>query len=74
MIIGGHQVSMPVYVPGVDWEVIAIILGSSLFVDITSKSGLFTWVAVKLTKLSVGDPLRLARALRGNDRGFFGRA
>ena len=59
LIIGGHQVSMPVYVPGVDWEVIAIILGSSLFVDITSKSGLFTWVAVKLTKLSVGDPLRL---------------
>ena len=59
LVIGGHQVSMPVYVPGVDWEVIAIILGSSLFVDITSKSGLFTWVAVKLTKLSVGDPLRL---------------
>jgi len=59
LLIGGHQVSLPVYVPGVDWEVIAIILGSSLFVDITSKSGLFTWVAVKLTKLSVGDPLRL---------------
>jgi Na+/H+ antiporter NhaD/arsenite permease-like protein len=59
LVIGGHQVSMPVYVPGVDWEVIAIILGSSLFVDITSKSGLFTWVAVKLTKLSGGDPLRL---------------
>ena len=59
LVIGGHQVSLPVYVPGVDWEVIAIILGSSLFVDITSKSGLFTWVAVKLTKLSGGDPLRL---------------
>ena len=59
LLIGGHTVSLPVYVPGVDWEVIAIILGSSLFVDITSKSGLFTWVAVKLTKLSGGDPLRL---------------
>ena len=59
LLIGGHPVSLPVYVPGVDWEVIAIILGSSLFVDITSKSGLFTWVAVKLTKLSGGDPLRL---------------
>ncbi len=57
--IGGHQISLPVYIPGVDWEVIAIILGSSLFVDVTSKSGLFTWVAVKLTKLSTGDPLRL---------------
>ncbi|MDC0158020.1 SLC13 family permease [Verrucomicrobia bacterium] len=59
LLIGGHKISMPVYIPGVDWEVIAIILGSSLFVDVTSKSGLFTWVAVKLTKLSGGDPLRL---------------
>ena len=59
LVIGGHAISLPVYVPGVDWEVIAIILGSSLFVDVTSKSGLFTWVAVKLTKLSRGDPLRL---------------
>ena len=59
LTIGGHKVSLPVYIPGVDWEVIAIILGSSLFVDVTSKSGLFTWVAVKLTKLSRGDPLRL---------------
>ena len=59
LVIGGHKISLPVYIPGVDWEVIAIILGSSLFVDVTSKSGLFTWVAVKLTKLSSGDPLRL---------------
>lgn len=59
LVIGGHKISLPVYIPGVDWEVIAIILGSSLFVDVTSKSGLFTWVAVKLTKLSKGDPLRL---------------
>jgi Na+/H+ antiporter NhaD/arsenite permease-like protein len=55
----GHAVSLPVYIPGIDWEVIAIILGSSLFVDITSKSGLFTWIAVKLTKASGGDPLKL---------------
>lgn len=59
LVIGGHKISLPVYIPGVDWDVIAIILGSSLFVDVTSKSGLFTWVAVKLTKLSKGDPLRL---------------
>ncbi|MBE9552387.1 MAG: hypothetical protein IMF05_02875, partial [Proteobacteria bacterium] len=55
----GHSVSLPVYIPGVDWEVIAIILGSSIFVDVTSKSGLFTWIAIRLTKLSGGDPLRL---------------
>ncbi len=55
----GHPVTLPVYIPGIDWEVIAIILGSSLFVDVTSKCGLFTWIAIKLTKASKGDPLRL---------------
>lgn len=56
---GGEEVAMPVYVPGIDWSVIAIILGSSLFVDVTSKSGLFSWIAIKVTKLSGGDPVRL---------------
>ena len=55
----GHPVSLPVYIPGIDWAVIAIILGSSLFVDVTSKCGLFSWIAIKLTKMSRGDPLRL---------------
>jgi len=56
---GGHSISMPVYIPAIDWGVIAIILGSSLFVDVTSKSGLFTWIAIRVTKASGGDPLRL---------------
>lgn len=55
----GHSVTFPVYIPAVDWGVIAIILGSSLFVDATSKSGLFTWIAIRLTKISGGDPLKL---------------
>lgn len=50
---------MPIYMTSINWEVIAIILGSSLFVDITSRSGLFTWIAIKLTKSSRGDPLKL---------------
>ena len=59
VLVGGHEVHMPVYIPAIDWGVIAIILGSSLFVDVTSKSGLFTWIAIKLTKASRGDPLKL---------------
>lgn len=55
----GHKIHMPVYIEAVDWEVIAIIIGSSLFVDVTSRSGLFTWIAIKLTKASKGDPLAL---------------
>lgn len=57
--VGGHAIQIPVYIPAIDWGVVAIILGSSLFVDVVSKSGLFTWIAIKLTKASGGDPLKL---------------
>ncbi|KIG14842.1 Arsenic efflux pump protein [Enhygromyxa salina] len=59
VIVGGHEIDMPIYIPAIDWGVIAIILGSSLFIDVTSKSGLFTWIAIKLTKASKGEPRRL---------------
>ena len=59
VLVGGHEINLPVYIPAIDWNVIAIILGASLFVDVTSKSGLFTWIAIKLTKFSKGDPLVL---------------
>ncbi|HIE69862.1 MAG TPA: hypothetical protein EYP98_06640, partial [Planctomycetes bacterium] len=55
----GETIAMPVYIPAVDWGVIAIIVGASIFVDVTSKSGLFSWVALRLTKLSGGDPVKL---------------
>ena len=58
-LIGGHELSMPVYIPAIDWGVITIIFGASLFVDVTSRSGLFTWIAIRLTKASGGDPVRL---------------
>ncbi|MDP7396803.1 MAG: SLC13 family permease [Lentisphaeria bacterium] len=55
----GHHIAMPVFIPAIDWGVICIIVGSSIFVDVTSRSGLFTWIAIKLTKASTGDPLKL---------------
>ena len=55
----GEKLKIPVYIPAIDWGVIAIILGSSIFVDVTSKSGLFTWIAIRLTKMSAGDPVKL---------------
>ena len=58
-LIGEHEVALPVYIPAIDWGVITIILGASLFVDVTSRSGLFTWIAIRLTKASRGDPVRL---------------
>ncbi len=56
---GGHEINMPVYIPAIDWSVIVILLGSSVFVDVISRSGLFKWLAIKVTKLSRGDPLLL---------------
>ena len=35
-VIAGQEIALPVYIPGIDWNVIAIILGSSLFVDVIS--------------------------------------
>ena len=58
-LVGGHEVALPVYIPAIDWGVITIILGASLFVDVTSRSGLFTWIAIRLTKASRGDPVKL---------------
>ena len=55
----GHEISIPVYIPAIDWGVITIILGASLFVEVTSRSGVFTWMAIKVTKLTGGDPWRL---------------
>jgi len=55
----GHEIALPIYVPAIDWSVITIILGASLFVEVTSRSGIFTWLAIKLTKQSRGDPWRL---------------
>ncbi len=57
--VGDTVVHLPIYIPAIDWGVISIILGSSLFVDVTAKSGLFTWIALRLTKASKGDPLIL---------------
>lgn len=54
-----EKLHIPVYIVGIEWEVIAIIVGSSLFVDVASRSGLFTWIAIKLTKRSGGDPRKL---------------
>ena len=59
LLPNGHHISLPVFIPSIDWGVITIILGASIFVDVTSRSGLFTWIAIRLTKTSRGDPLIL---------------
>jgi Na+/H+ antiporter NhaD/arsenite permease-like protein len=55
---GGHG-APPFYASVVDWSTIGVIIGTSIFVEIASRSGIFTWSALKLTKMSKGDPYRL---------------
>jgi Na+/H+ antiporter NhaD/arsenite permease-like protein len=57
--VESHVSHLPFYIKFIDWGVIAIILGSSIFIDITSKSGIFSWLAIKLTKMTKGDPFKL---------------
>ncbi|MCH7494111.1 hypothetical protein IIA16_05320 [bacterium] len=56
---GGHLVNLPVYIPPVDWEVLSIVLGTAIFVEVTTQSGLYNWIALRLTRMSRGDPSRL---------------
>lgn len=56
--VGGHGLP-PFYASVVDWSTIGVIIGTSIFVEIASRSGIFTWSALKLTKMSKGDPYRL---------------
>ena len=55
----GEAHHLPVYIEMIEWEVIGIVIGATVFVEIASRSGIFTWVSVKMLKASRGDPFRL---------------
>lgn len=50
---------IPQYIAMIDWGTIGIIIGSTVFVELISRSGLFTFTSIKIMKLSKGDPLLL---------------
>jgi Na+/H+ antiporter NhaD/arsenite permease-like protein len=53
----GHH--LPVYIQMIEWEVIGIVIGATVFVEIAARSGVFTWISVKMLKASGGDPFKL---------------
>jgi Na+/H+ antiporter NhaD/arsenite permease-like protein len=54
---GGHHIPMPVHL--IEWPTLGVIIGSSIFVEIAARSGIFTWSAIRLLKASGGDPWKL---------------
>ncbi|MHC4730563.1 MAG: hypothetical protein ACYS6Z_08230, partial [Planctomycetota bacterium] len=42
--VGGHVVPAPVNL--IEWPTLGVIIGSSIFVEIASRSGIFTWSAI----------------------------
>ena len=46
---GAH--SLPVYIEMIDWGTIGIIIGSTIFVELISRSGLFAWISVKTFRI-----------------------
>ena len=53
----GHH--LPVYIDMIEWEVIGIVIGATVFVQIAARSGVFTWVSIRILQASRGDPFRL---------------
>lgn len=54
---GAHHV--PIYIEMIEWEVIGIVIGATVFVEIASRSGIFTWISIRILKISRGDPFLL---------------
>ncbi len=48
---------------GIDYNVIFLLMGMMIIINITAKTGLFQWMAVKTAKMSGGDPLRIMLAM-----------
>ncbi|MEM7199688.1 MAG: SLC13 family permease [Planctomycetota bacterium] len=48
-----------------DLNVLGVIVGTSILVDISGRSGLFQFLAIKIAKKAKGDPARLFTALMG---------
>ncbi len=50
---------LPPYIAMIEWEVIGIVIGATVFVEIAARSGIFTWISVRMLKASRGDPFQL---------------
>lgn len=50
---------LPVYIEMIEWEVIGIVIGATVFVEIAARSGVFTYISIRVLKASRGDPFRL---------------
>ncbi|MDG2212787.1 MAG: SLC13 family permease, partial [Verrucomicrobiota bacterium] len=62
---GDSAHSIPSYIVMIDWGTIGIIIGSTIFVTLISRSGLFAWISVKILKASEGDPFKLLICFSG---------
>jgi Na+/H+ antiporter NhaD/arsenite permease-like protein len=64
-VISGEEAVM-----SVDFEVILLIIGMMVIVDIIASTGVFEWVAIKAAQLVKGDPLKLLILLSLITAGF----
>ncbi len=44
---------------GIDYNVIFLLIGMMIIINITARTGLFDWLAVRAAKSALGDPLRI---------------
>jgi len=44
-------------VPGIDWNIIILLISMMVYVGIMGKTGVFEWIAIKCAKLARGEPV-----------------
>jgi Na+/H+ antiporter NhaD/arsenite permease-like protein len=44
---------------GVDWNTILLLIGMMVIVNISRKTGMFEWLAIRTAKLASGDPVKI---------------
>lgn len=56
---GVHGGELPAYVHMVEWSAVGIIIGATIFVELASHSGVFSYISIILLKVSRGRPIWL---------------
>ncbi|MFB6226882.1 MAG: SLC13 family permease, partial [bacterium] len=56
---GGHGGDLPAYVHMIEWSAVGIIIGATIFVELASHSGVFSYISIKLLQFSRGRPVPL---------------
>ena len=59
LVVGIGAIDLPQAIAAVDWATLGLLAGMMILVGLTEKTGVFTYVALRVAQLSRGEPFRL---------------